>query len=164
MNIMLILSSAFAIFMGFFVLFIRMKASLKPVSSKKIILPPIFMSTGALMYVIPFFRISPLQIVEALLVGFIFSILLIKTSNFEVRDGDIYLKRSKAFIFILFGLLGIRIMAKLILSTAIDLGEVSGMFWMLAFGMIVPWRVAMFINYKRIEANLSIVEPKTNLT
>ncbi|MFL8935987.1 CcdC family protein [Rossellomorea oryzaecorticis] len=147
---MMIASSIVAICMGFFVLFIRMKAQKKPVSGKKIILPPIFMSTGALMFLFPFFRVTLGELLEALTVGMLFSILLIKTSKFEVRDHDIYLKRSKAFAFILIGLLIVRIVAKSILSATIDYGALSGMFWILAFGMIVPWRITMYIQYRRL--------------
>ncbi|MEL3973517.1 cytochrome c biogenesis protein CcdC [Rossellomorea oryzaecorticis] len=147
---MMIASSIAAIFMGFFVLFIRMKAQKKPVSGKKIILPPLFMSTGALMFIFPFFRVTLWEFLEALTVGMLFSILLIKTSKFELRNNDIYLKRSKAFAFILIGLLIIRIVAKSILSTTIDYGALSGMFWILAFGMIVPWRIAMYIQYRKL--------------
>ncbi|MCA1053639.1 cytochrome c biogenesis protein CcdC [Rossellomorea aquimaris] len=147
---MMIASSIIAICMGFFVLFIRMKAQKKPVSAKKIILPPIFMSTGALMFLFPIFRVTLGELLEALTVGMLFSLLLIKTSKFEIRDNDIYLKRSKAFAFILIGLLLIRIVAKSILSTTIDYGALSGMFWILAFGMIVPWRIAMYVQYRKL--------------
>lgn len=147
---MIYFSTAIGIIMALIVLTIRMKASKKPVSAKKIILPPIFMSTGALMFIHPMFRVTPPEIVEALSVGLLFSILLIKTSNFEIRGEQIYLKRSKAFAFILIGLLIVRIVAKLILSSSIDVGELSGMFWILAFGMIVPWRIAMYLQYKKL--------------
>lgn len=103
------------------------------------------------MFLFPEFRVSSLQIIEALSVGAVFSIFLIKTSKFEIRDSDIYLKRSKAFVFILLGLLVIRIVMKLVLSTTIDIGELTGMFWLLAFGMIVPWRIAMYVKYKKLE-------------
>lgn len=150
-NLYTVLSTIFAVCMALLVLFIRMKAAKKPSSVKKIVLPPIFMSTGALMFLFPEFRVSSLQIVEALTVGAIFSIFLIKTSKFEMKDNDIYLKRSKAFVFILLGLLAIRVVMKLVLSTQIDIGELTGMFWLLAFGMIVPWRIAMYVKYKKIE-------------
>lgn len=146
----MIASSILAICMGFFVLFIRMKAQKKPVSGKKIILPPLFMSTGALMFLFPFFRVTLGELLEALTVGMLFSILLIKTSKFEIRDNDIYLKRSKAFAFILIGLLIFRIAAKSLLSASIDYGSLSGMFWILAFGMIVPWRIAMYLQYRKL--------------
>lgn len=151
---MAIASSIVAIMMAIFVLFIRMKAAKKPATIKKIILPPIFMSTGALMFIHPMFRVTPLEIVEAFCVGALFSILLIKTSSFEVKNNEIYLKRSKAFAFILIGLLLIRILLKSILSSTIDFGELSGMFWILAFGMIVPWRIAMVFKFKKLAATL----------
>ncbi|RFU68370.1 CcdC family protein [Bacillus sp. V59.32b] len=152
---MVYISSAFAILMAIMALVIRMKASARPVSTKKIILPPLFMSTGALMFLFPVFRVTPLKLLEAVTVGLIFSIFLIKTSNFEVRDDQIYLRRSKAFAFILIGLLVIRIAAKLILSSSIDLGELSGMFFLLAFAMIVPWRISMLMKYRKLKNGCS---------
>ncbi|HYK73902.1 MAG TPA: cytochrome c biogenesis protein CcdC [Pseudoneobacillus sp.] len=151
---LVIASSIGAIGMAILVMFIRVKAAKKPATAKKIILPPIFMSTGALMFLHPYFRVTPLEILEALMVGMLFSILLVKTSKFEIRDNDIYLKRSKAFVFILIGLLVIRVIMKSILSSSIDYGQLSGMFWILAFGMIVPWRIAMYVNYRKLELEL----------
>ncbi|WP_174726983.1 CcdC family protein [Mesobacillus harenae] len=149
-----LMSSIGAIGMAVFVMFMRMKAAKRPATARKIILPPIFMSTGALMFLFPMFRVAPLQIAEALLVGMLFSILLIRTSKFEIRDNDIYLQRSKAFLFILVGLLVVRVIAKTILSATIDIGELGGMFWILAFGMIVPWRIAMYLQFKKIHQEL----------
>jgi membrane protein CcdC involved in cytochrome C biogenesis len=151
---LVIASSIGAIGMAFLAMFIRMKAAKKPATVKKIILPPIFMSTGALMFIHPYFRVTPIEIMEALLVGMLFSLLLIKTSKFEIRDNHIYLKRSKAFMYILIGLLLFRILMKSILSMTIDYGELSGMFWILAFGMIVPWRIAMFRNFQKLQVQL----------
>ncbi|MBT2636913.1 cytochrome c biogenesis protein CcdC [Bacillus sp. ISL-39] len=148
-------STVGAIGMAIFVTFMRMKAAKKPASAKKIILPPIFMSTGALMFIFPMFRVHFLQIIEALTVGMLFSILLIKTSKFEVRGREIFLKRSKAFAFILIGLLIVRVIAKLMLSSSFDVGELGGMFWILAFGMIVPWRVAMYLQFKKLHTELN---------
>lgn len=151
---MVVASSVGAICMAIFVMFIRIKAAKRPVSSKKIILPPIFMSTGALMFFHPMFRVTPLELLEASTIGILFSVLLIKTSNFETRDNAIYLKRSKAFIYILISLLVIRIIAKLVLSSSIDVGELGGMFWILAFAMIVPWRIAMYLKFIKLKNEL----------
>jgi membrane protein CcdC involved in cytochrome C biogenesis len=148
-------STILAVIMGSIVMTVRAKVAKKPATTKKIILPPLFMSTGALMFVFDFFRVPPMRILESIIVGLIFSTVLIWTSKFEVKDGDIYLKQSKAFVFILIGLLVIRLIAKLILSSSIDIGELSGMFWLLAFGMIVPWRIAMLIQFKKLEKSQS---------
>ncbi|HLR72465.1 MAG TPA: CcdC protein domain-containing protein, partial [Pseudogracilibacillus sp.] len=55
---------------------VRLRASKKPTSVKKIILPPIFMSSGALMFLSPMFRLSWIEVGEAVVVGLLFSILL----------------------------------------------------------------------------------------
>ena len=79
-------STVLALFMGTMAAIVRSKAAKRPVSVKTIILPPIFMSTGALMFIFEEFRVAPLQIVEAIGVGMLFSIILIRTTNFEIRE------------------------------------------------------------------------------
>ncbi|MBG9814494.1 membrane protein [Bacillus endophyticus] len=153
-NTVTIFSAIIATLMALTVIMVRIKASKKPTNAKKIILPPFFMSTGALMFIDPFFRVSLFEFLEAILLGMLFSILLIKTSKFEIRDEAIYLKRSKAFALILITLLIVRIGLKSYLSMSIDIGQLSGMFWILAFGMIVPWRIAMYRSYRKLEQEM----------
>jgi len=143
-----------ALFMGTAVIIVRMKAQNYPTNVKKIILPPFFMSTGALMYVVPYFRLTPMEILEAVVVGMFFSIFLIYTSNFVVKDNLIYMKRSKLFPLILITLLIIRTVMKFYLSSTIHPGELAGMFFLLAFSMIVPWRIAMYLKYRKLERTL----------
>ncbi|QKX51900.1 cytochrome c biogenesis protein CcdC [Planococcus glaciei] len=157
--IMLVVTTVGALGMGIMAMIVRSKSAKKPASAKKIILPPLFMSTGALMFVFPFFRVAPIQIGEALLIGVLFSTVLIWSSKFEIRDGDIYLKQSKAFVFILIGLLLIRVIGKVVLSSTIDVGELGGMFWILAFGMIVPWRLAMYMQYRKLQGKMESAVP-----
>ena len=143
--------------MGIVVIVIRMKAQKFPVNEKKIILPPIFMSTGALMYVIPYFRLTGAEILESIILGVIFSSVLIWTSHFEVQGAEVYMKRSKAFPIILISLLIIRTIIKIFISSSID-GEIGGMFFLLAFSMIVPWRLAMLYKYKMLKIFSLIIE------
>ncbi|GGI42008.1 CcdC family protein [Mammaliicoccus stepanovicii] len=147
-----------AFLMGLGVLVIRMKAQNYPTNTKKIILPPFFMATGAFMYVIPYFRLTGAEILEAVIVGLFFSIFLIVTSNFEVKGKDIYMKRSKLFPVILITLLLIRTIGKIFLSDALDPGQLGGMFFLLAFSMIVPWRIAMYLKYKKLRDNMTTVK------
>lgn len=140
-----------ALMMGAFVLVMRLRAQKKPVTAKKIIIPPIAMSTGALMFIFEEFRVAPIQIVEAVVVGVLFSTVLIVTSKFEIRDNIIFMKQSKAFPFILIGLLIIRIVLKLVFSNSLDIGELGGMFYIMAFSMILPWRLAMLVKFKKLE-------------
>lgn len=157
----LFVSTIAAVIMALGVFAIRMKASKKPATLKKIILPPIFMSTGALMYVFEPFRLTGIEIIEAVLLGMFFSIFLIMTSRFEIKDEQIYIKRSKAFVFVLLGLIVVRTLLKFILSSSIDIGEIGGMFFLIAFSMIVPWRLSMYYQYKKLERNL--VKPHENI-
>ncbi|UJL48020.1 cytochrome c biogenesis protein CcdC [Virgibacillus sp. NKC19-16] len=151
----LVASTVVAAFMAGAMIVMRLKAAKKPASIKKIILPPLFMSTGAFMFIFPVFQIRWVQVLEALAVGIICSIFLIKTSKFEIRDQDIYLIPSKAFAFILVGLLLFRIIFKLAIGSTISLGQTSGMFFILAFGMIVTWRLSMLYKFVQLEKNLN---------
>ncbi|KAB7646084.1 MULTISPECIES: CcdC family protein [Staphylococcus] len=150
----LIFSIVFAFLMGAVVIVIRMKAQNFPVNEKKIILPPFFMATGALMYVIPYFRLTGTEILESFVLGVLFSTVLIWTSRFEVKGSEIYMKRSKAFPIILISLLVIRTVIKIFISNEIDPGEIAGMFFLLAFCMIVPWRLAMYYKYKKVKKSI----------
>ncbi|TDM07039.1 CcdC family protein [Macrococcus lamae] len=150
-----ILSMIVALCMGMIVIVVRMKAQKYPTNAKKIILPPFFMATGALMYVVPYFRLTGMEILEAVLVGMFFSLFLIFTSNFQVLDGQIYMKRSKLFPVILISLLVIRSVLKFYLSSTIHPGELAGMFFLLAFSMIVPWRIAMYIKYRKLNESIN---------
>ncbi|PGP12564.1 hypothetical protein COA01_32630 [Bacillus cereus] len=149
-----LISSVIAICMAMVVMFIRLKAAKEPATLKKIVLPPIFMSTGAFMYLLPEFRLTTSEIIEAVLVGLFFSIFLIKTSKFEMREQDIYLQRSKAFIFILIGLIVVRLAFKSYLSQTIHLGQLSGMFFLLSFSMIVSWRIAMYRSFMKLKKKM----------
>lgn len=151
---MVIGSTVAVVFMGIMAMTVRAKSAKKPASAKKIIIPPIAMSTGALMFCFEYFRVPWPQVLEAILVGIIFSTVLIATSKFHIVENDIFLKPSKAFFFILAGLLIVRTVAKVYLIGAFHLGELGGMFWILAFSMIVPWRIAMLVRYKKLEKQL----------
>ncbi|MBM7552637.1 CcdC family protein [Thalassobacillus pellis] len=150
----LVASTVLAACMATGMIFIRMRAARRPASVRKIILPPLFMSTGALMFFVPMFQVEWAQVAEAISVGILFSLFLIKTSTFEVKEGEVYLKPSRAFVFILFGLLALRIVLKMIIGQNISLGETSGMFFLLAFGMIITWRLAMLYKFLKIEKTM----------
>lgn len=156
----IIITSVVAAFMAVTMIFVRLKAAKRPTSVKRIILPPLFMSTGSFMFLSPVFRVQWIEVIEALAVGVIFSIFLIRFSKFEIKSNEIYLIPSKAFAAILFGLLLVRIVIKLIIGSYISLGETSGLFFLLAFGMILSWRIAMLYKYKKLEKKLKYVSVK----
>lgn len=150
----IVIPTVMAILMGSIALVIRMRAAKKPTTAKRIMIPPLAMSTGFLMFLYEPTRPSTFHVLEALAVGFIFSFILIYTSRFEVREGDIYLKRSKAFAFILIGLLILRVVLRLLIGQDVNPVELSGMFFLLAFGMLLPWRVAMLLKYTKLKQEM----------
>ncbi len=147
-NILFIAASIMAVIMGVGAIIVRQKAAKRPLTMKKILIPPIMMSTGAMMYVFPYFRLTLVEIGESIIMGAIFSILLVLTTKYEERGGELYVRQSKLFPLILVTLLALRIILKTILSMSISPGEIGGMFFLLAFVMIVIWRLSMYINLK----------------
>ena len=145
-----ILSLVIGVVFATSIIIVRIKLSNRPTNAKKILLPPLFMSTGFFMFISPATRVPAIEAIGAFLIGMVFSILLIKTSKFHKRNGEIFLKRSKAFIVILVGLLIVRTLIKIFMEQEINVGQTGGLFFILAFGMILPWRIAMYIMYKRL--------------
>ncbi|HWQ78762.1 MAG TPA: cytochrome c biogenesis protein CcdC, partial [Anaerovoracaceae bacterium] len=125
----------------------------KPAEAKKIILPPLFMATGASMFILPMFRPTLPELASSVAMGMLVSVVLIKTSKFDVRDNVIYLQRSKLFLVALIGLVALRMIGKIILaeSIQIDPAQMSGIFFILAFSMLLPWRISMYLQFKRLE-------------
>jgi membrane protein CcdC involved in cytochrome C biogenesis len=144
-----------ALIMGLIILFVRMRAAKKPTNAKKIILPPFFMATGFLMFAIPIFHIDFRYAIGAFLLGNIFSLFLIKSSSFIEKDGDIYMERSKVFMFIILGLIVIRLALKTYINQYVSLYETSSIFFIVAFGMLLPWRLAMYVSFKKLKSKLS---------
>ncbi|WP_058301754.1 CcdC family protein [Gorillibacterium timonense] len=147
----LIVSALFALS----VIGIRLKAAGRPTSERKIIIPPLGMSTGFAMFIFPFMRIPFTWGLLAFLAGALFfSYPLIRTSKFEAIEGHIYLKRSKAFIVILLVLLVIRLILHDYVEQYVSLGQTGALFFLLAFGMLLPWRLAMLVQYRKAARTL----------
>lgn len=149
-----LITTVLAVIMGIFMMIFRMKMAQHPASIKKIILPPLFMSTGAFMFIFPMFRVPFNQVLEALLLGAFFSIFLIRSSKFVLIENKIYLQPSRVFPLVLISLLAIRTGLKLYFGNKVSIGETSGIFFLLGFGMIATWRIAMLFEYKRFEGDL----------
>lgn len=129
---------------------IRLKAAGRPTSERKIIIPPLGMSTGFAMFFFPYMRVPFTWGMSAFLAGAVFfAYPLIRTSRFEAVDGRIYLKRSKAFIVILLVLLVIRLILHDYVERYVSLGQTGALFFLLAFGMLLPWRLAMLARYRK---------------
>lgn len=134
-------------------IFIRMKASHRPVTKRKILIPPLGMSTGFLMFIVPQTHISLWWALIAFLIGwFIFSYPLIRSTRFEKINDEVFATRSRSFAFILIGLLAVRLILHEVIQQYITIPQTGGLFFLLAFGMIVRWRVYMYKHYKEVIA------------
>lgn len=132
---------------------VRMRATDKPVNAKKLLLPPVGMSTGFLMFVVPAMRIPLLWGIVAFAAGaLLFAYPLIRFSKLERRGAEVFLVRSKAFIFILVGLLAVRLLLRGVIEQYVTLPQTGAVFFVVAFGMLLPWRLAMYRKFRRLLA------------
>lgn len=153
---------AMLIIMGSTMAILRIRATKKPTNAKKILIPPIGMSTGFAMFLYPPTHIPWSWAALAFLAGMIFlAIPLIITSRFHIVDGEIYLKKSRAFVFILFILLSARIGLHSYIEQHISIMETAGLFFILAFGMLLPWRMAMYQQYRKLANQIDSESEKT---
>jgi membrane protein CcdC involved in cytochrome C biogenesis len=134
------------------IIFFRIRSTKKPTSARKIVIPPIGMSTGFLMFVYSPMRFPFVWGIAVFAVGAVlFSIPLILTSKFEQVGQEIYLRRSKAFIGILIVLLLLRLLLHSYVEEWVSIAQTAALFFVLAFGMLLPWRIAMYIQYSKLK-------------
>lgn len=148
-----ILSLVSSIVGAIVVMFWRVSETRRPVSTKKIVIPPMGMATGFSMFTAPMFRVPIAWAVAAFLVGAtVLAYPLLRTSRL-VRDGDVVMmERSKAFLAIIIVLAGIRVAARGYLDTVLSVEQTAALFFVLAFGMIVRWRMRMLLDYRALVA------------
>lgn len=132
-------------------MFWRVQEGRTPVSPKKIIMPPVGMSTGMAMFLVPMFRVPWIWAVGAFVSGaLILAYPLLKTSRL-IREGDrVMMQRSNVFFGVLILLAIIRIGARGYLDTVLTVQQTAGLFFLLAFGMIVRWRTQMYLEYQTL--------------
>jgi membrane protein CcdC involved in cytochrome C biogenesis len=130
----------------------RLREAATPVTAVKLLAPPLGMSTGFAMFLAPPTRIPWSWGVVSWLTGaLLFSYPLIATSRL-VRQGDaILLRRSRAFLWILIGLVVVRFALRGWVEQHVSTMQTGSIFFVLAFGMLLPWRVAMFLQYRALK-------------
>jgi membrane protein CcdC involved in cytochrome C biogenesis len=60
------------------------------------------------------------------------------------------MKRSGAFLAVIFTLAAIRFLARGYFDTILTVQQSAGLFFILAFGMIVRWRTKLLIDFRKI--------------
>jgi len=132
----------------------RIQETRSAVSARKILIPPIGMATGFCMFLVPVFRVPWLWALIAFLLGaFVLAYPLLRTSRL-VRDGEqIMARRSFAFFAVILVLAAIRVAARGYLDTVLSVQQTAGLFFILAFGMILRWRTSMYRQYRELTKN-----------
>ena len=133
----------------------RIREGRSPVTVRKIVIPPLGMSTGFCMFIVPAFRVPWLWALAAFAVGaIVLAYPLIRTSRLDWHhDGEtVMMRRSAAFFIVVVVLAVIRFAAKDYLDRFISLEQTGGLFFILAFGMILRWRLSMLMEYRRLTA------------
>jgi membrane protein CcdC involved in cytochrome C biogenesis len=136
------------------VLIWRVREGRTAVSVKKIVIPPLGMATGFSMFIVPACRFPWLWGIAAFLIGAIgLAYPLLRTSRL-VRQGDaIMMQRSTAFFSVILILAAVRILAHGYFDTVLTVEQSGALFFVLAFGMILRWRINMLLEYRRLTAS-----------
>lgn len=143
---------------GITLIVLRLRAGKQPTTLKKIIIPPLGMATGFMMFAVPITHISWIWGLSAFGTGLlIFAFPLVVTTKLERVEANIFVRRSKAFIFIMLTLLLIRLMLHGVFEQFMTLPQTGAIFYLLAFGMIIPWRLAMMSDYLRLQKSTAQV-------
>ncbi len=129
----------------------RIRETQRPVTAVKLLAPPLGMSTGFFMFLAPQTRVPWAWALLALAAGAVFfSYPLVATSHLTRRDDVIMLRRSRVFLWILLGLVVARLALRSWVELYVSTTQTAALFFLLAFGMLLPWRITMFVRYRRL--------------
>jgi len=144
------------------VLLWRVREGRTAVTVKKLVMPPVGMATGFCMFLVPLFRVPWTWALAAFLSGaIVLAYPLLLTSSLR-RDGDaIMMKRSSAFFAVVIVLAAIRYFARDYLDKFLTLEQTGGLFFILAFGMILRWRMHLLSMYMKLTKSEMVMDTAT---
>ncbi|WP_377865352.1 CcdC family protein [Bacillus sp. R86525] len=129
----------------------RYRSMYKPIkgTGKRILWPLLFLTPGILLFFGP---VHPaiLQVTIAASIGVIFAIPLIVLTSYERReDGNIYTKKSAAFLITFIGIVILRYGSR---QYIVDLDQqtIGLLFYVVAVSYIIPWRIACYIKFRKV--------------
>jgi len=129
----------------------RIRETQRPVTAKKILIPPLGMASGFCMFLVPQTRVPVAWGLSAFLAGAVFLAYPLVRTSALTRSGDhILLRRSRAFLVILLALVAVRLAARSYVEQYVDAVQTGSLFFLLAFGMLLPWRVVMYLRYRAL--------------
>jgi len=132
----------------------RVQESRRPVSLKSLVIPPLGMSTGFSMFIVPAFRIPWTWGLAAFVLGaLVFAYPLVSSPQLTIEDGLIMMRRSRWFLVVILALAAVRLGLRQYISSIITVQQTAGLFFVLAFGMIVRWRTTLLLEYRKLTTN-----------
>jgi membrane protein CcdC involved in cytochrome C biogenesis len=133
------------------VLFWRVREGRTAVTARKLLIPPIGMATGFCMFFVPVFRFPLTWAIGAFLLGAILLAWpLLATSSLHREGNAIMMKRSGAFFAVIVVLAAVRYFARGYFDSVLTLEQTGGLFFVLAFGMILRWRTSLYLSYRAL--------------
>jgi membrane protein CcdC involved in cytochrome C biogenesis len=133
----------------------RVRETKTAVSLRKIIIPPLGMATGFSMFFDPAFRVPLEWAAIAFLIGSVaLAWPLLLTTRLEVQGETVRMKRSSAFLLVILVLAAIRFFARGYFDKILSAQQTAGIFFILAFGMILIWRAKMLVDFRRLTADM----------
>jgi len=131
----------------------RLREVRTAVSVRKIVIPPLGMATGFCMFFIPAFRIPWAWAGAAFLIGYVaLAWPLVLTTRLIRLENAIMMKRSSAFLVVIFVLAAIRFLARGYFDTILTVQQSAALFFVLAFGMILRWRTKLMLDFRKLTA------------
>ena len=135
----------------------RVREGRSAVTLKKIIMPPLGMATGFCMFFYPPCRVPWEWGLAAFLIGaVIFAYPLLLTSDLHLQNGVIMMKRSSAFFSVIIVLAVVRYFARGYFDRFLSLEQTGALFYLLAFGMILRWRMKLLFAYRALTAGSTV--------
>lgn len=135
----------------------RIREGRTAVTVKKIVMPPVGMATGFCMFLVPAFRVPWTWAAVAFLIGVVALAWPLLITSRLVRAGDaIMMQRSNAFFLVVIALAAVRFFARGYFDRIMTIDQTAGLFFVLAFGMILRWRLRMLSEYRALTAQPSI--------
>ncbi len=118
----------------------RLRETRRPVTLPRIVAPPLGMSTGLTMFLAPAARVPWAWAAGAFAVGAALLAVPVARASRLVRRGDaVFLERSRAFLWILVGVVATRFLLRSCVERVVSPVQTGSLAFLLAFGMIVRW-------------------------
>jgi membrane protein CcdC involved in cytochrome C biogenesis len=109
------------------------------------------MLTGLSMFFIPMFRVPYSWSALSFALGaVVFAIPLMRTSRLRLDGSVVTVQRSASFFIVIIALASVRFFARQYIGSYVSLSQTASLSFLLALGMIIRWRAAMYWEYKRL--------------